>query len=330
MVTFRLYYSRMQLRLFIVFSFLLFVISCSDKPLSMAGDEAVEVSDFINFFPDRGFPIRVEDTSLVTKPSDSLKIGAKVLKQFVPDSVWTVHFGKKAKPVFHALARCREKEEETYIVFTASEKERRIAFLAVFDKNEHFTHAMPLVRSGFDRGYHSYGMIDRKFQITTYKEKSSGMDLLFKRNIYIYNREDSSFLLIMTEPNEELIETVIDPIDTFPRKQKYSGNYVISKQNFISVRDGKNPKELRFFIHFEKGNGSCSGELKGVARWLDARRAQYQEPGNPCSIDFIFSSGSVSIKETGGCGSYRDIKCFFEGSYPRKTTPPAKNKAPRP
>jgi hypothetical protein len=271
----------------------------------------------------------VEDTSLAARPNDSLKIGAKVLKQFVPDSVWTVHFGKKAKPVFHAWARCREKEEETYVVFTASDKDRRIAFLAVFNKEEQFIHAMPLVRSGFERGYHSYGMIDRKFQITTYREKSNGLELRFKRNVYIFNREDGQFLLIMTEPNEEMIEAVIDPIDTFPRMQKYSGNYVIGKQNFITIRDGKNPKELLFFIHFEKDNGSCTGELKGIARWVDARKAQYQEPGNPCAIDFLFSTTSVSIKETGGCGTYRDIKCFFEGSYPRKYLPPVKNKAPR-
>jgi hypothetical protein len=314
-------------RSLIGFAFLVFIISCSDKPKSMAGDEEVEISDFIAFFPEKKFPIRVEDTSLAGRLNDSLRIGEKVLTRFIPDSVWKQHFGKKTKPVFHAWARCREKEEEFYLIFTASDKDRRIAFLAVFDKKEKFIHAMPLVRSGFERGYHSYGTLDRKFQITTYKEKQSGMELQFKRNVYIFNREDGQFLLIMTEPNEEMIETVIDPIDTFPRLQKYSGNYVLDKRNFISIRDGKNAKEALFFIHFEKDNGSCTGELKGIARWVDKRKAQYQEPGNPCSIEFNFGTTSLSIRETGGCGTYRDIKCFFEGSYPKKYLPPPKAKS---
>jgi hypothetical protein len=30
------------------------------------------------------------------------------------------------------------------------------------------------------------------------------------------------------------------------------------------------------------------------------------------------------MKETGACGTYRDIKCFFEGSFPKKKAAKAK------
>jgi hypothetical protein len=33
------------------------------------------------------------------------------------------------------------------------------------------------------------------------------------------------------------------------------------------------------------------------------------------------------MKEVEGCGSYRDIKCFFEGSFPKKKE--VKPKAPK-
>ena len=49
--------------------------------------------------------------------------------------------------------------------------------------------------------------------------------------------------------------------------------------------------------------------------------AEYKAPGNPCALEFVFSGNSVTMKETGGCGTYRDIKCFFEGTYARKAVP---------
>ena len=78
------------------------------------------------------------------------------------------------------------------------------------------------------------------------------------------------------------------------------------------------PSEINFFVHFEKSKGECNGELKGKARFISSTVAQYYEPGNPCTIQLSFSNARVTMKETRGCGSYRDIKCYFEGSYPKK------------
>lgn len=136
-------------------------------------------------------------------------------------------------------------------------------------------------------------------------------------------------MLISTEPNEDIIENVINPIDTLAKKNKFSGDYIINKRNFISIRDGKDNSNLLFFVHFEKDNATCNGELKGAARFISATVAQYKENDSPCTIQFDFKGNVVTMKEMEGCGSYRDIKCFFDGKYTRKkeTKSPATKKS---
>jgi hypothetical protein len=53
---------------------------------------------------------------------------------------------------------------------------------------------------------------------------------------------------------------------------------------------------------------------------VSAGIARYKSYSDPCALEFSFDAEGVSIKETGGCGVHRDIKCFFEGYYNRKAT----------
>ena len=53
-------------------------------------------------------------------------------------------------------------------------------------------------------------------------------------------------------------------------------------------------------------------------KMVSKNMSQYQVAGNPCAIEFTLDSDRITIKETGGCGSHRNIKCFFEGSFPKK------------
>ncbi len=305
----------------IVFLMAVLVLSCKEKKKLLKDDVPVEASEFVAFFPELKLPYKLSDTGLNQTLSDSALIGLKNFRKFIPDSILIPFFGKNGKPKIYALGRAREKDKETYLFFKAVGNGKKIGFMSCFNEENQFLRAMVLVKQDADRTTSSYGMLDGKFQITTYYEKLVGGAFRFKRNVYLFNKDANSFLLIMTEPSEELIAEVIDPIDTLPHKQKWTGNYVKDKKNFISFRDGKRAGELLFFVHFEKDNGNCNGELKGVARLVGKNLAQYQEPGNPCAIEFNFSNTSVSLKETGGCGTYRDIKCFFEGSYPKKAEP---------
>lgn len=296
---------------------LLLIVACKGKKTSLQDDETVSIKEFIEFFPEKSLPIRIADTTLVKKSTDSLQIGYKIFTQFIPDSLVQKDFGKGVTPKIFPLGRTREEDKETYLFIKATTGAKRVAYLACFDKDNQFLQMLPLLKTGFDQYSSAYGVLDRKFQITTYYEKKRGNnETTFKRNVYIFNSSANEFTLILTEPNEEIIANVINPIDTLPAKNKYSGDYVKDKKNFIAVRDGKRASEPQFFVHFEKGD--CRGELKGTARFVSPTVAVFQEGGNPCTLEFNFSTSRVVMKETGGCGSYRDIKCFFEGSYPKK------------
>ena len=299
---------------------------CKDnKKAALTGDEPVEVSDFIEFFPEANLPFTVADTTLNKKISDSLLISNTVFSQFVPDSVLAKDFNK-TKPKIYPLGRVTEKGKETYLFVRAVQGAKRVGYLVTFSNENKYLNTLRLVKSG--ENYTTvYGSLDKKFQITTYRERKSAGETTFKRNIYIYNSASNDFTLILTEPNDELIEDIQNPIDTMTQKNKYTGDYPANKKNFVSFRDGKNTSEILFFTHFEKDKGECVGELKGTARFVSSRKAVYKAAGNPCSLEFTFTTSSVVMKEVEGCGSYRDIKCFFDGTYPKKKNKPVKKKA---
>ena len=315
--------------LFWIVCFSLIGTACkNNKKVSLKDDqeaETIEVGDFIEFFPEIKLPYTVYDSTLDKKRDDSLLIGNKIFKQFIPDSVLVKEFGKEGKPKIYPLGRVAEKGRETYLFIQAVQGSKKVAIMSCFNKDQQYLNSMRLLKK--DPAYPvNYASLDKKYQITTYKEKKKTGDLAnFKRNIYVFNSGVNDFTLILTEPNTEMIEDIINPIDTLSKKNKLAGDYIKDKKNFVSFRDGKNDKELLFFVHFEKDKGECNGELKGTVRMVSAKTAQYKEAGNPCTIEFTFGSSNVTMKEMEGCGSYRDIKCFFEGTYPRKKEPASRS-----
>ncbi|HRE51557.1 MAG TPA: hypothetical protein PK339_09055 [Flavitalea sp.] len=302
-----------------VFCAAILTIACKDAVEQAEGEKPVDIEGFMDFFPEVSLPFRIADSTLKKKPRDSSAIAYDVVARFIPDSVWSKDFGKDVKPSLYPMGKAMEKGRETYLFIQARHGTKQAAYLACFGKKNEYLSAMPVIKMGFDQFSSAYGLLDRRFQITTYRQRRlKDGEIAFKRNVYIFNSAANEFLLILTEPNKEIIENIINPIDTLARKSKYAGDYSINKKNFISFRDGRNPSELLFFVHFEKNNGECVGELKGTARFVSPKEAVYKENGNPCALQFTFGASSVSMKETEGCGSYRDIKCFFEGTYPKK------------
>jgi hypothetical protein len=142
----------------------------------------------------------------------------------------------------------------------------------------------------------------------------------------VLNSEQRKFILIMTDALDDKVTELINPIDTFSRKNKLSGDYSSGKTNLISIRDGRKPDRLSFFIHFEKNNGSCNGELKGEAIIRSANLAEYRLNGDPCVLQFKFTSSAVNVKEIEGCGVHRGLRCAFDGSYSKKKEPKPKPK----
>src|SRR5689334_3746074 len=111
---------------------LLVVTSCmiagcnSKKKPSLSGDEPIEASDFIEFFPDKKLPFQFADSILTKKEKDSLYISQQVFGQFVPDSFLAPVFGKAAKWKIYPVGRIMG--EESYLFAKAVSGEKKAAY----------------------------------------------------------------------------------------------------------------------------------------------------------------------------------------------------------
>jgi hypothetical protein len=314
----------------VVLTALLF--SCKSKKVSLAeNDEDVDPHDFIEFFQTLKLPYQVTDTILRRKEADASVINYKLFTRFVPDSVLTRYFGKESKPRLYAVGKVRVPDNETYLFVKASNMNRKALFILCFDKKAKFGAGRPILYSDNDPVVHGQADMDTKYTLSVmHQRKGPDGQLLYTKDAFVYNGE-GGFQLILTESNEGRAKPalVYNPIDTLAHKHKFSGDYALDKRNFIAVRDGRDASRFIFFVHFEKDDGACKGELKGEARLVSPNIARYKANGDPCTLEFSFSPSAISMKELDGCGNHRDIKCFFEGYYPKlkeAKSKPAKKK----
>jgi len=309
----------------VLLAFVVLVLgACGDEKKSLSGEEELTAKEFLLSFDERALPLVLEDTLLLKKSADSLKIGQKLVNRFIPDTVFHALFGKKTSPDVFPIGRISSKNAETFILIRAETKAKRAAYLLAYNELDSFVVAMPLLEvpvKGINAQTGYQASIDRKKTIlkTKLRRQKSG-EILYTKQAFVYNNA-GVFTLILTESNDvEKIRSVVEnPIDTFPATHPLAGDYVQNKNNYVSVRDGRNEKEIDFFIHFEK-SGDCNGEIKGTAKFISPNLARYTQPGDPCVLDLSFKNGKVTLKEEKGCGAYRGIKCFFEGTYTRKKT----------
>ena len=302
------------------------IISCNEKkPITLAGDDPVPAADFIEFFPNLGTSYSTGDSILHNKQKDSLLIGYKVFTALVPDSVLTKTTGTKAKPKLYAIGKIQVPDAESYLLIKVESKAKNHLLLLSFDKKGNFLASLDALSSGVKSGLMQSFSIDRKYTITrSTQRKNADASLSEGKEVYVLNEAAKTFLLILTEALEDKITELINPIDTLGSKQKFTGDYVAGKMNLVSIRDGRRADRVTFFVHFEKREGACIGELKGEAFWRSATKAEYRQDGDPCVLTFTFTKSSVSLKEH-NCGSRRGPDCIFDGQF-IKTKNSKKNK----
>ena len=304
--------------LFITIMILLF-IGCKRKKVSLTGDETVDVADFIEAFEPLTLPYHITDTLVNKKDSDSLAISHKVFMQFVPDSIFIKAFGKGVNVKMYPLGKTGIEKKENYLLAKAVQGNKKAVYILCFDKDNKFTGAMPLLVPDQYSSTRQSALIDKNYTITkNIQRKNADASLSEGKDAYVFNSETKSFMLIMTDALDEKPAEVINPIDTLPKKNKFSADYIKSKTDYISIRDARKPGKVLFFVHFEKNNGECTGELKGEAALTSPNTAVYSAGGDPCVLQFTFLPAVVTMKEVEGCGSHRGLRCLFEGSYPRK------------
>ena len=311
----------------LIFALPLLLLSCTSKKSTDTSE--ANVSDLVEKYPDIKLPYQVGDSALSREHNAAGYIPSALFASFIPDSIWTPIFGKTAHPRCYPLGKVTLKGNETYLFTRLSTPTKKAIFVVALNKELSFLAGLPVMATDSRPGVTQLLTMDSKYVLTTLSQrKNAAGEPLYRKNVYVYNTA-GVFTLILTESNDATTtaSNVLNPVDTFPAKNKLSGDYIQDKRNFISVRDARVASHLLFFIHFEKDNGNCKGELKGEMILQSPTAARYTQRGGPCIIEFSFSGRSVSMKEVGGCGANRDIRCFFEGSFTKKKPqPPAKLK----
>ena len=296
----------------------------SKKKPSLSGTDEVAIGDFIESFELIEPPLEVKDSALNKKEKDSLLIANKIFAQFVPDSVLLKVFGKNAKPKIYLGKRINE-NEASYLFAKANTPDKKAMLVLYFDKKNDFKSFLPLLVQDANAATVQISGINRKFEFyqSVIVKKPDGSTAEGK-DVYIYSGDAEQFLLIAKDALDDRVTEVINPIDTLQKKNKFSADYIKDKMNIVSIRDDSKPGRINFFIHFDRNNGECTGELKGIANFTSANTAIYKQPGDACSLQFNFSSSSVSLKELEACGAHRGVKCSFDGNYSRKKEPKQK------
>ncbi|HLD53529.1 MAG TPA: hypothetical protein VJA82_09500 [Sediminibacterium sp.] len=296
-------------------------VGCKSDPIDLSGKTTVKEKDFLAAFKPMSLPFSVADTNIDAK-ADTLVIGKEVFLQFYPDSAFSNIMGKTKIYTIHPIGLI-DKEKEKYLLFIIKEnkKRKRLVVLVANEKNQ-FLASKELLNNFEGTEYHRSLSINKEPTFLISREKmGKANDILFTRAGWVYN-DAGFFMVVINDSNEDPTKTaVINPLDTLPKLNKYSGDYIKDKNNYVSIRDGKDQNTYLFFILFEKSNGACKGELKGEFKLIKPAEGLYSKNGDPCLIDFTFNSNQLKIKEQGSCGNHRGIKCFFDDRYTKKREP---------
>ncbi len=306
----------------VIILLLLFIgIGCNSDPIDLSGKIAVKEKDFLNAFKPMSLPFSVSDTNMDAK-ADTLLIGKDVFLQFYPDSAFSNIMGKTKMYTIHPIGLI-DKDKEKYLLFIIREnkKKKRLVVLVTNEKNQ-FLASKELLNNFDGTAYHRFLSINKEPTFLISREKiGNANDLLFTRAGWVYN-DAGFFMVVINDSNEDPAKTaVINPLDTLPKLNIFSGDYIKDKNNYVSIRDGKDQNTYLFFILLEKNNVACKGELKGEFRLIKPAEGLYAKNGDPCLINFIFNGSQLKIKEQGSCGNHRGIKCFFDDRYTKKREP---------
>ena len=299
---------------------LLAFIGCAETKTDLSGNTPLKINDFNAAFKNIELPIRINDTNLVAF-TDTIKIGRKALAQFLPDSVVDAIAPKFIKNSSIFTVGKIEKETEYYLLLNNKDTKKQTVSVIAFSKKNVFLGYQILTQ--FDltqKGSQFYGKTLLINKEPTFLIEENKLDpeqgLTNEKKGWAYTEQ--GFRLIYLDANiKPEQKAILNPIDTLPTVNTFSGDYARDKKNFISLRDFGNANKYQFFLHFEKKDGTCVGELKGLLNF-NKNQATYSEKGDPCTIQFTITGNVIKIKEDGNCGNHRNMTCYFNDSYDKK------------
>lgn len=297
--------------------FCLVMLSCNNKKKKSTEDAGFSYELFSEGFKVVTPSYQLTDTGLL-RNRDTNSVQSPKFVQFISDSVRNKIFGKGAKVKYVPLARINAADGVSYYIIKGVSGSKRAALMLVFNKDQ-FGNLFPFLVPDTDPATSQSSSIDKSGSITRLVTKRKTNNIWAEgKEVFVYDAPSTQFALILVNPLDMGDAAVINPIDTLPRKHKFAGDYIKDSRNFISVRDGRYPNQLMVYIHLDKKDPECNGELKGDILLTSSTAAIYRQGGDPCVLSFRFSSNSVTVKEDEGCGSHHGLDCVFDGTYQRK------------
>jgi hypothetical protein len=305
---------------------LLALIGCAESKTDLSGNTPLKINDFNAAFKNIELPIRINDTNLTTF-TDTSEIGRKALEQFLPDSVVDAIVPKQLKNASLFPVGKIEKETEYYLLLNHKDAKHQTVSVITFSKKNVFLDFKILTQ--FDLAHRSSQFYGKTLMINkepTFLVEENKLDpnqgITNEKKGWAYTEQ--GFRLIYIDANVKPEQkAILNPIDTLPTLNTFSGDYARDKKNFIALRDFGNANKYQFFLHFEKKDGTCVGELKGLLNF-NKNQATFSEKGDPCTIQFTITGNVIKIKEDGNCGNHRNMTCYFNDSYDKKRKPKIK------
>jgi hypothetical protein len=296
---------------------LIFVFACNNEDKKKPGDVATPVTGLRPFFPKAKLPYQLADTTVLN--TGILKEEVYDFSKFIADSVRNKFFGKNITLRFTPHGYLANSANENFYIVQASTPRKKAAFLLVYDAEGTFAASTPFLLPDDNPYTTQVTSIDKSFTITKTTIKREGSDITGEgKEVISYNSSAKSFDLVMLDALDNNTGVLQNPIDTFPKKNKHTGDYYINKKNLVSIRDGRFDNQLLVFIHTENEAGDCTGQMKGEFVISSSTTAAYQQGGDPCRINLSFNANTVTISEASGCGNYRDLDCPLSGTFNRK------------
>lgn len=295
------------------------LLACHSKNKGSKDNGVISFQDFQQRFPDFVLPLPYNQDSLELREPDSLALDQKLLGSYIPDSLWHPDGKRVPRASLFPVAKGTYKGLRLLLVKVVNPASRRVELLiyakvdtpvavkevALYDKKH------PAQVFSFQ--------IDRQHLIRINERKELGNGQVIIREQVFGINDDGSTELILTNTNQPASSgSFYNPIDTLATKNRYSGDYYSGNNDLVSIRDGGKEGSFRFFVHLDKEGGDCTGELEGTGQFISKTTADFHERDGPCAVRFSFTSTRVTIKETGGCGAYRGISCYFSGTYKKK------------
>lgn len=305
----------------------LFLAGCGGKNGGSGFSDEDDSNTYSEYFKEMTPPYALSDSGLLAN-KDTTLIRSAEWESIIPDSVAKDLFGSAQKVKYTPLGMFKGKKKETYFLVKGT-RENRKAALIVVKGPEQETAVLPFLKPDTDASTKQKSSFEANFSVVRSTTRKLANDILQDgKEVYAYSDIGKTFDLVMTDQLDDAKLELINPIDTLGKTFTYAGDYGKDKRNLVSVRDGRKKGLITVFVHIEKNDGTCTGEIKGDAELVDETTAIYRTAGDPCVMTIKFGKSAVTLEEQEGCGSRRDLECSFNGSFnKRKGDATAKGKA---